>query len=386
MLNELKQVNRKIRVLYLITSLDYGGTQKQLYYILRNLPEAIEPIVISLKKYGRFKRKIKEICRNLYDLSLPSKSKIFSLCFLPYAFFKLYFLILKLKPNVVHAFLFQANLFSKIVKFFFPKIRVICSERVAEKEKMWQLKISRYTNFLADIIVVNSIELKEFVLKYQKVKQQKVVVIPNMIDLDEIKFEGSPEEIRNKLSINDKTFVVLSAGRLHKQKGFDFLIEIVDKFVRMCKEKKIEENFLFLVIGDGEDRNKLRELIIKKNLSNYIQLLGYKHNIYDYINICDLFILTSYWEGSPNVVLEALAFNKPVISTEVEGVAQYLKKEWLVSLDNNRLENYTKKLFDIYLKYLNGEKFSVKDCLSESFVIDKLLPKEVIKKFLSLYY
>lgn len=384
-MSELKQVSKKIRIFYLITSLDYGGTQKQLYYLLKNLPKEIEPVIISLKKHGRFKKKIEEISV-LYDLSFPFKSSILNFIFFFYAFLKLYFLILKFRPKIIHSFLFQANILAKIIKIFFPKIKVICSERVAEKEKFWQLKISKLTNFLVDIVVVNSLELKNFVLKYQKISYNKVVVIPNMIDPTEIQLEQVSEKLTDDLKVNKNLFIFLSAGRFQKQKGFDLLVEIVSKFVKLCEEASLEKNFLFLIIGDGEEKDKILKSVIKNNLQNYIKLLGYKERVYEYIKISDLFILTSYWEGSPNVVLESVALNKPVIATDVEGIREYLNEDWLVPLDRNVVENYSKKLFDLYLRYLKGEKFTSKDCLLKNFNIENYSPKEIIKKFLRLYY
>ncbi len=385
-MNELKQANRKIRIFYLITSLDYGGTQKQLYYLLKNLPKEIEPVVISLKKHGRFKKKIEEISL-LYDLSFPSQSNILNFIFFFYALLKLYFLILKFKPKVIQSFLFQANILARVIKIFFSKIKIICSERVAEKEKFWQLKIYRLTNFLVDIVVVNSLDLRNFVLKYQKIPYDKVVVIPNMMDPHEISSKEIPEKTIRELNINRDLFIILSAGRFQKQKGFDLLVEVASKFVKLCEEAHLEKKFLFLIIGDGEEEKSILKLILKNNLSNYIKLLGYKENIYDYINICNLFMLTSYWEGSPNVVLEAISSNKPVISTKVEGVKEYLKESWLISLDDKDIiENYSKKLFYLYLRHLGGNEMAAKDCLRDGFDINRYSPKEVIKKFLDLYY
>jgi len=281
--------------------------------------------------------------------------------------------------------LFQANILARVIKVFLPKTKVFCSERVAEKQKLWQLKLLKFTNFLVDKIFVNSEDLKEFVVKTQKVQRNKVVVVPNVIESNEIKIGLSKTEVRKELGIGEKDFFVLSVGRLHKQKGFDLLIEIVKSFTDKVKSEGYKRKYIFVVIGDGEEYGKLLEYAKMLNVENYIKFLGYKENVYDYINACDLFLLTSYWEGSPNVVLESVVLKKPVVSTKVEGVTKILNTNFVVSLHQKREEvvrEFVNKIFEIYS--FEG-KFDYNKSLSDKFCIEDYLPKNVIEKYLENY-
>ncbi len=383
MLNELNQRNK---IVYFVTSLDYGGTQKNLYYIVKELKNyKWDIIVISLKKGGRYRDKIISLGIKVYDLGLPENFSFLSLFFLIYSFTKFIFLCVKHQIKIVHSFLFQANFLARFVKIFLPKTKVFCSERVAEKQKLWQLKLLRFTKFLVDKIFVNSTELKEFVLNTQKIHNDKVVIVPNIVEPNEINIKFSDSEIRDELGISKKDFFVLSVGRLHKQKGFDLLIEIVKNFNEKVKSLSCERKYVFVIIGDGKEYSNLLNYAKKLNVKEYIKFLGYKENVYDYINACDLFLLTSYWEGSPNVILESIVLKKPIISTKVEGVSEILDINFVISLQQTRekiVEEFVNKIFEVYS---SEENFDYKKCLSEKFCIENYLSKNVVKKYLLNY-
>ncbi len=384
----LKQKNN---IFYVITSLDYGGSQKNLYYILKYFPKEyknyiFEPIVISFKKGGRFKNRISCLGVKVYDLCLPEKISFLTFFILPYSIFKFFCLVIKYRPKIIHSFLFQANFLSRFVKFFLPKTKIFCSERVAEKHKLWQLKLLKLSNFLVEKIFVNSEDLKSYVIKTQKVNQQKVLVIQNIIDLSEIKIKHNEFDIRKQLGISEKCFFVISIGRLERQKGFDLSIEVVKNFNEEIRKHNYDRDYVFVIIGDGIEYNRLINYAKKLEVEKYIRFLGYKENIYDYINACDLFLLTSYWEGSPNVVLEALALKRPVISSEVEGISEFLNKDFIVSLKKDRksiIEEFVEKILNIYLIEKGNLDYTL--CINKRFNIDIYLPNFVVGKFLNHY-
>jgi glycosyltransferase involved in cell wall biosynthesis len=371
----------KNKLVYVITSLDYGGTQKQLYYIIKILKEQLnylllEPVIITLKRGGRDREKFNSLGLKIYDLNMPEKFGFLTTIFLLKYFLKFVFIILKEKPVIVHSFLFQANMFTIFIKIFFPKCKTILSERVAEKEKLVNLKISKMFykfKFLYDKILVNSQRLKNFLVTVQDVDEKKVVVIPNMIDLQDIKSKLSEEEIRKELNLSKYDTMILSIGRLHKQKGYDILLE-VSKKLKLEKEKMsdIKTNIVFIILGDGEERNVLEKEVQENKLENMVKFLGYKKNVYDYINACDIFLL------------KAISFNKPVISTDVEGVRELIEN--LPNCFVVPLEKDKSKTSDIIVEkilYLISLKGKIKNDYSK--VVEKYLVKNVSKQFFNLY-
>ncbi|MCS7228276.1 MAG: glycosyltransferase [Endomicrobia bacterium] len=378
-------MKQKNKIFYIITSLDYGGTQQQLYYLLKHWKsENYFPVVVALKTGGRFELKIKRVCKYVYSLGLPLTISLKSYFLILIAYIKFLLLIINHRPKILHSFLFQANIFAKLAKLFFWNIKVISSERVAEKQKLWQHKISMLTNFLVDKVMVNSNDLKNFIIKYQKLNPKKIVVVPNMMDLQEVKTKIPPETIRKELGIDNDIFVICSVGRLHKQKGYDLLLEVVKNIVDECNMRNIQKKFIFIIIGDGEEYKNLLSYTYKLGINNFVKFLGYRENVYDYINMCNLFVLTSYWEGSPNVIIEALTMGKPILSTEVEGVKEILDERFIIPLDVKReevIKIFKEKILNIYEEYKNGQFL---ECKKKDFIL--FTPENVMQSFLTLYY
>ena len=112
----------------------------------------------------------------------------------------------------------------------------------------------------------------------------------------------------NKTDFKEK--FLLSAGRLTRQKNFSLLIEAFDQF-------KLPHTKLYIA-GEGEEKNKLLELINKKNLSDKIKLIGYREDLIELMNNCECFILTSKWEDPGFVLIEAIISRANIISSDCE--------------------------------------------------------------------
>lgn len=132
--------------------------------------------------------------------------------------------------------------------------------------------------------------------------------------------EKEPQTIRAELAITDDSIFFLASGRLHHQKGFDRLITHMTK---------LPGNWKLVILGDGDQKNKLQTLIDQNGLQDKILLLGHTSAPWQYYRAADYFLLPSRWEGLPNVVLEALAYGTPVIAVReahgVNEIAQFCK-------------------------------------------------------------
>jgi glycosyltransferase involved in cell wall biosynthesis len=103
--------------------------------------------------------------------------------------------------------------------------------------------------------------------------------------------------------------VIVGAGRLQQQKDFPTLIRAFAQLnrARPCR---------LLLLGDGRERSVLEALIAQLGIGTDVQLPGFQHNPYPFLARADLFVLSSAWEGSPNVLTEALALGTPVVATD----------------------------------------------------------------------
>ena len=120
----------------------------------------------------------------------------------------------------------------------------------------------------------------------------------------------SKDQIENEDLLIFKKDVFCSIGRLTRQKNYIELIKGFNIFL-----KKTKKDFNLIIIGDGEKKRFLVDFIKKKKLSSVVKIISYKINPYKYIKKANIFILTSKFEGQPNVLLEALVLKKYIIST-----------------------------------------------------------------------
>ncbi|WP_406944829.1 glycosyltransferase [Halobacillus sp. SY10] len=125
-------------------------------------------------------------------------------------------------------------------------------------------------------------------------------LITKMADMEEDVLENGPYKKIN----------ILSVGRLHHQKGFDLSIKacrrLVDKGYPIC----------WHIIGEGEERGRLTDLIHENNLENHFKLLGLKSNPYPYMKQADIYVQTSMFEGKSIAIDEAKILNKPIVVTD----------------------------------------------------------------------
>jgi glycosyltransferase involved in cell wall biosynthesis len=198
------------------------------------------------------------------------------------------------------------NIMSKTM--FKNKSKIIVSERVdpiQNNPKLFNYLI-KVLYPKADLIVTVSNGLEKIMFKEFSLKNTKTLY--NFKDFDKIKRLSKKNiDIKDKFAFNSNINLI-SVGRLTKQKGFNYLIKSFAKI----KNKNVN----LVILGEGELRNNLTNLIKSLGLEKRVFLLGNKKNIYPYISKSDVFIMSSLYEGLPNTLIEAMALNKYCISTD----------------------------------------------------------------------
>jgi glycosyltransferase involved in cell wall biosynthesis len=151
--------------------------------------------------------------------------------------------------------------------------------------------------------------------------------------------------------LKDKKYII-SIGRLTKQKNFPFLINAFSKVLIKFP------NLSLVILGDGDQKNYLKKMIIQKKLQDKIFLLGSQKNIYPYLLNSLFFTLTSEWEDPGFVILEAMFSKKIVLSSDCEsGPIDIIRNNSNGFLYNiNDLKDFELKFFEI-LELLNNNKF-----------------------------
>jgi glycosyltransferase involved in cell wall biosynthesis len=147
----------------------------------------------------------------------------------------------------------------------------------------------------------------------------KMVTIHNAVDLSRVSASRSADEVRKELGIGADQPVIASVGRMVPVKGFDQFIMASKMISREIPDA------LFLLVGDGPEQARYEELAAKSGVADKIRFLGYRHDIWDILNCMDLFAMTSYHEGIPVVLLEAMALKRPVVAMSVGGIPEVIE-------------------------------------------------------------
>ena len=142
----------------------------------------------------------------------------------------------------------------------------------------------------------------------------------------------------------------MAVSRLAREKNIFFLIDAMN----LVKEK----NFILKIVGDGDQKEKLNSYVKKLRLENKIKFLSYKKNTIQFYKESDLFINTSFFEGFPNSVVEAISNNVPVVCSRSHGgIYDIIKnKSYGHLFDINKVEN----LSSLILDYFKNEKKFIK--------------------------
>lgn len=148
------------------------------------------------------------------------------------------------------------------------------------------------------------------------VDPSKIVVVPNGIDLGEVERLAS-EPVDHPWFGKDADPVLVTAGRLTHQKGFDLLL-------RAFALAQAQRPMKLIILGDGPKKTKLEKLARKLGIAAHVAFAGHVSNPVSYFRRADLFVLPSRWEGLSNALLEAFAAGTPVVATRCPGSVELL--------------------------------------------------------------
>jgi glycosyltransferase involved in cell wall biosynthesis len=151
------------------------------------------------------------------------------------------------------------------------------------------------------------------------VPPDRCVLIENGIDTVEFSRQLSAEEARRRVGVTPGRLVIGAVGRLSAEKGFDVLIRSADQLMREGLDAEL------LIVGEGDEKSALRTLIAELGRADRIRLLGYRSDTRELYQAMDVFALSSFREGLPNVLLEAMALEVPVVATRVAGIPRLIR-------------------------------------------------------------
>jgi glycosyltransferase involved in cell wall biosynthesis len=225
-------------------------------------------------------------------------------------------LILTFRPDVVNTHLVHANILGRLLRLITPMPRLVTSAHNTNEEGRARMWAYRATDRLADMSTNVSQEAVEAFEAQGAVKPGRMVAIHNGIDTDDFHFSASERlRIREELGLSAATALVVAVGRLWEPKDYPSLLEAM----ALLGDAR---SWHLAVVGDGPLRHSLNAHANHLGIAHRVSWLGIRHDVPALMSGCDLFVLSSAWEGFGLVVAEAMACERPVVATDCGGVRE----------------------------------------------------------------
>ncbi len=301
------------KVMFVIPALSGGGAERVVLYLLKFIDrKRYIPELVVFEKKGELLH------------CLPSDVKVYSLKkrihnisgFQWLVFLELTRLFKRQQPDFIISFMWYTNFITLTagVCSYNCLSNIIVSERYSISRSLegrlveWiRRKVIRFLYPKAKKVIANSEGLREELIYFCRLPNEKVITIYNPVDIEYIR-NLSIEEVEESI-FDDKIPIVLAIGRLTKQKGFDYLI----KAIHTINSDGLKTYLVLL--GQGREEERLKELVKKLQIEDRVFFLGFKNNPYKYLARATVFVLSSLYEGFPNVLLEAMALGVPSVAT-----------------------------------------------------------------------
>lgn len=315
---------KKIKVLHLISTDVFSGAENVACQIIKQFEKNEKYDMVYCSKIGPNKERLD----SLEIKTLPIKN--FNYECVKKA-------VEQYKPDIIHGHDIKASI---IASLFSNKAKIISHihsnhenmRKYNLKTFLYSLTIKKYSK----IIWVSQSALDSFY--YANKVKDKSIVLYNVIDS-----KALLENLRK--DTNDYEFDLIYLGRLNYQKNPERLISLIEKITKVKKDLKVA------VVGDGDLRKSVENLIREKNLESNITIFGFMNNPYKVLSCSKIMIMTSRYEGTPMCALEAMALGKPIISTITDGL-----KDIIDSDETGFLSNDDDKLSEKIIEVLSDKE------------------------------
>jgi len=303
----------KLKIDYLLPALDLGGTEKHVIRLASALKgRGHETEIVCVFREG-------VLSEEAQKEGLPLTCLRARQAWRPGALFRIFNWIRSRRVDVLHAYLFGFHFFAGCPARLLGVPVILSSRRDVDlPQKRRHHWLENMGNLFVDRVICCSRAVEEWVRQREKIPSEKILTIYNGVDLKQFEAAGTGPGIRRELGIPEKAPLIGTVANFSFKKGYPYLLEAV----RLILEKRPDAWFLF--VGSGPFEKEMKEKAREISPSQQIIFTGFRHDVPALLGAMDLFVFASLWEGLPNVVLEAMAMAKPVVSTAVGGVPEVI--------------------------------------------------------------
>jgi glycosyltransferase involved in cell wall biosynthesis len=377
---------KKLKVVHIITLLEMGGAQGNTLFTVAHLDRERFDVILISGKGGILDEEAKKtpnlktyFIENLVRSIHPLKD---FLCLL-----ELRKILKEEKPDIVHTHSSKAGILGRVAAYCAGVPVIIHSIHGFGFNPYQMFFIRQLFIFLerqiakiTHCLIAVSNENAGLGMNLGIGRENQYTLIRSGVDIEEIRKRGESArtaELRRTLEIPEKAKIVLSVGPLKIQKDPVSFVVCAEKVIHRFPQAR------FLWVGDGELKAKVEERIRKLGLQSQVRILGWRNDVPEILSCCEVFALTSLWEGLPRAAVEALILKKPVVAFRVDGIPEIVKDgENGFLVPPGSLEEFSSKLLQI----LKDEELSKRLSSCADKTIDKSFDiREMIRQQEALY-
>jgi len=292
---------KPIHVGLVIGQLSYGGAESQAYELARGLAARHEVVVYCLSASSEpYGTRLADAGISVRELVARGPLDVTRVA-------RLTACLRRDRIEVAHAFLFNASAYAYLATRLTPATRFVASARNCKPEKSpLRRAVMRRAFRAADAVICNSREVATFAERHYDARRDRIRVVYNGVDSGRF---GGPRRPHEGLRIG-------TIGRIEAQKNLGMLLRAAREVAAAHPEAAFE------IAGTGSRLGEMTRAARELGLADRVRFVGPVADVAGFLNGLDQFWLTSDWEGTPNVVLEAMAAGVPVIATAVGGTPE----------------------------------------------------------------
>jgi len=314
------QDSRRLRVLQVVDGFRMGGAEKKLLELVAKLDRRkFEVLVANVGPAGPLEKAFGELGVEIFHF--PRRFG-----FDPLPLWRLFRLMRQRRIDIVQTTLLWADLIGPLAAKCAGVPVVVSWETVSHEGDPFHNNFQRrvgyeWTMQYVDVIIPVSEAIKRSLMRRRGIPEHKIRVIHYGVDLKKFHPNGHDQALAKRLEFGatDDTVLIGILARLEPPKGHRFFVEAFSEVVKRFPRARA------IFAGDGSLRAELETSIRQAGLGKSIRFLGTRNDVTELLNAIDLFVLPSISEGLPNVLLEAMACQKPVIATDIGGIPEVVR-------------------------------------------------------------
>lgn len=350
-------MNKRITVIFILPDLETGGAERIVTTIANHLSrDFFDPKILLLRKQGGYLDLLK---KDVEIIDIKTERIRHSLK-------PILKEIYKRKPDIVFSGFGEVNAYLSLFIKLFPNTKFIARETNVVSEHVTRKEIRFFYKFYNNYhqIIAQSDDMMNDLTGNFDVKRSKIVKINNPVDFDfinsKLAISNKPESFR----YNYKNVVAI--GNLSSRKGFDNLLKVFSRLKN--------ENILLHILGDGRDKEMLHQMKDFLGLKHVI-FHGRQENPYQFLKFADLFILSSRYEGFPNVLLEAGACGTYALANNCPGGINEIIQNGIngevSDIDNH--EEFSQMILQVL--HREHDTDAIKNCIKSRFSKEIILDR-----------